>query len=125
MEETIKILCITCPKGCSLEVTRDGDTVVKVVGSGCKRGPDYVRRELVDPRRMVATSVKIKNGVHPLLPVYTSAPFPKGRIMEMQAALRTVEVTAPVKTGAIVIENILGTGINILASREISQNIER
>ena len=125
MEETIKILCITCPKGCSLEVARDGDTVVKVVGSGCKRGPDYVRRELVDPRRMVATSVKIKNGVHPLLPVYTSAPFPKGRIMEMQAALRTVEVTAPVKTGAIVIENILGTGINILASREISQNIER
>jgi CxxC motif-containing protein len=121
MDEMTKILCITCPKGCSLEVTRDGETVVKVTGSGCKRGPDYARRELVDPRRMIATSVKIKNGVHPLLPVYTSVPFPKGKIMELQAALRTVEVKAPVKAGAIVVENILGTGINILASREISQ----
>lgn len=121
MVETTKILCITCPKGCALEVARDGETVVEIK-QGCKRGHDYVRRELVDPRRMVATTVKVKNGVHSLLPVYTSEPFPKGKIMELQAALRTVEIPAPVKMGAVVIENILGTEVNIIASREIPRN---
>jgi CxxC motif-containing protein len=117
-QTTIKILCVTCPKGCSLEVTREGDTVVEVK-PGCKRGHEYARRELVDPRRMVATSVRIKNGVHPLLPVYTSAPFPKPRIMELQSKLRKVETQAPVKMGAVVVHNILDTGIDIIASRDM------
>jgi CxxC motif-containing protein len=119
MMETIKILCITCPQGCSLSVNREGDTVLEVNNAGCKRGPDYARRELVDPRRMVATTIKIPNGIHPLLPVYTSAPFPKGKIMELQATLREMEITAPVKMGSVVVENVLETGIDMIASRDI------
>ena len=69
-QTTMKILCVTCPKGCSLEVTREGETVIEVK-PGCKRGHEYVARELTDPRRMVATTVKVKHGNHPLLPVYT------------------------------------------------------
>ena len=117
-QTTMNILCVTCPKGCSLAVTREGDTVVEVK-PGCKRGHEYARRELVDPRRMVATSVRIKNGVHPLLPVYTSAPFPKPRIMELQLKLRKVETQAPVKMGAVIIRNILDSGIDIIASRDM------
>jgi len=119
MEETkMKILCVTCPKGCSLEVTREGNTVTEVKG-GCERGHEYAQRELVDPRRMVATSIRIKNGIHPLLPVYTSAPFPKPRIMELQKKLRKVEVHAPVKMGSVLIQNILDSGIDIIASRDM------
>lgn len=117
-EELTKLICITCPKGCTLEVHRDGDTVVKVE-QGCKRGHEYANRELIDPRRMVSSTVKISGGVHPLLPVYTSDAFPKPRIPELMAALRALKIKAPVRMNEVVIKDALGTGINILASRDI------
>jgi CxxC motif-containing protein len=113
-----KVICVTCPKGCTLEVTRDGNTVVSVV-NGCKRGHEYAQQELTDPRRMVATSVRVKGGLHPLLPVYTSAPFPKPRISELLAVLREVEVEAPIKLDDIVLKNVLDSGIDIYASRTV------
>ncbi len=118
MPDKTKILCITCPKGCAMEVTHEGSTIVSVK-PGCKRGHEYVQREMTDPRRMVATTVRVRHGRHPLLPVYTSAPFPKGRIRDLQAALRQVEVRAPVKMGTVVLSDALGTGIDILASRDM------
>ena len=117
-EEITKLICITCPKGCTLEVQRDGDTVIKVE-QGCKRGHEYANRELVDPRRMVSSTVKISGGVHPLLPVYTSDAFPKPRIPELMAALRALKIKAPVRMNEVVLEDALKTGINILASRDI------
>jgi len=119
MEEMSKLICITCPKGCTLEVTRDGETIIKVEKNGCKRGPDYAQGELTDPRRMVATTVRARGGIHPLLPVATAAPFPKPRIHELMDALRQVEVQAPGKAGTVVLANALGEGIDILASRDI------
>lgn len=118
METTSKIICITCPKGCTLEVTHEGETVLRVK-PGCKRGHDYVKRELVDPRRMVATTVRVKGGIHPLLPVATAAPFPKPRILELMKALRQVELQAPITVGCPVLRDALGTGIDILASRDM------
>jgi len=105
--------------GCTLEVTREGSTVLKVEGNTCKRGEQYVHAELTDPRRMVASTVKVQGGVHPLVPVYTAAPFPKPRIFELLDALRQVEVSAPVQMNQVVLENALETGINILASRDM------
>jgi len=113
-----KIICITCPKGCALEVTHDGQTVIKVT-QGCKRGKEYAQRELTDPRRMVATTVRVRGGAHPLLPVATSAPFPKPRIRELMEALRDIEVQAPVEVGQPVLANALGAGIDIIASRRM------
>lgn len=113
-----KIICITCPKGCTLEVTHDGQTVIKTKG-GCKRGKEYVQRELVDPRRMVATTVRVSGGIHPLMPVATSAPFPKPRILELMAALRQLELHAPVVMGQPVLRDALGTGIDVIASRDM------
>jgi len=121
MEQTTeKVICITCPKGCTLEVTREGDTIVKIY-PGCKRGHDYVRSEMTDPRRMVATTVRVQGGVHALLPVYTSSAFPKPRIPELLREIRKVEIAAPVKMGDVVVSNILGSGIDILASRDMTQ----
>ena len=119
MPETDKVICITCPKGCRLDVTREGDTILKVDNCGCKRGEEYVKAELTDPRRMVATTVKIKGGLHPLLPVYTAKPFPKPRIRELLTALQEVELKTPVGMGDVVVKDALGTGIDILASREM------
>ncbi len=117
-EELTKLICITCPKGCTLEVQREGDTVVKVE-QGCKRGHEYAKRELVDPRRMISSTVKITGGLHPLLPVYTSETFPKPCIPELMVALRKLKIKAPIRMNEVVLENALGTGVNILASRDI------
>lgn len=113
-----KLICVTCPKGCTLMVTREGKTVVNVE-NGCKRGHEYAQQELTDPRRMVASSVRIHGGRHTLLPVYISAPFPKPRIPELLRVLRGITVTAPVKVDEIVYKNVLDTGIDVHASRDI------
>jgi CxxC motif-containing protein len=118
MEEKFDLICITCPKGCTLKVTRDGDTIVDV-DAGCKRGIHYAEEELRDPRRMIATTVRITGAAYPLLPVSTGAPFPKPRIPDLLAQLRQVEVAAPVKMGQVVLSNALDTGIDIIASRNM------
>lgn len=117
---TEKVICTTCPKGCTLEVTRDGKTVISIL-NGCKRGHEYAKQELTDPRRMVASTVRIHGGLHPLIPVYTSAPFPKPRIPELLKLLRDVEVAAPVTLDQTIIADALGTGISIHASREMNK----
>jgi CxxC motif-containing protein len=118
MPETIDLICITCPKGCTLHITREGETILDV-DAGCKRGHHYAAEELLDPRRMIASTVKVLGGQHPLLPVYTREPFPKPRIQELMTALRQVEIEAPVRMGEIVLPNALGTGIDIIASRDM------
>ncbi|MHC1739531.1 MAG: DUF1667 domain-containing protein [Anaerolineaceae bacterium] len=117
---TEKVICTTCPKGCTLEVTRDGETVISIL-NGCKRGHEYAKQELTDPRRMVASTVRIRGSVHPLVPVYTSAPFPKPRIPELLRLLRDVELEAPVALDQLVLDNVLGTGISVHASREMKK----
>ena len=119
MDEMVKVICVTCPRGCTLEARKDGETVLDVLGGGCKRGKEYVKSELTDPRRMVATTVRIDGTQHPLLPVYTSMPFPKKRIPELLCELRTIQVKAPVEMGEVVLADVLGTGIDVLASRSM------
>ncbi len=121
MPEQVKVICITCPKGCTLDVTREGDTVLKVEGSSCKRGAEYVEAEIHDPRRMVATTVRISGGIHPLLPVYTAKPFPKPRIQELLGKIRAIKLEAPIKMGSIVLADTLGTGVDVIASRDMSK----
>lgn len=118
-EKITKMICVICPVGCSLQVTHEGDMVTEVEGNACKRGVEYARTELTDPRRMVATTVKVHGGRHPLVPVYTAAPFPKPLIFDLLSALRRVELQAPVKVNQVVVRNALGTGVNVVASRDL------
>jgi len=118
-EETTKLICITCPTGCNLDVTHDGETIIEVDGNTCKRGLDYAKQELTDPRRMVTTTVRVKGGLHPLLPVYTSAPIPKPRIFDLLREIRQVEIEAPVTMGHVILSNVVDTDVNVLASRDM------
>jgi CxxC motif-containing protein len=119
MPVTEKMICITCPMGCTLEVTHEGETLINVDGNTCARGEAFVKEELTDPRRMVATTVKVKGGLHPLVPVYTEAPFPKPKIFDLLKEIRKVEIDAPVEMEQVVLENPLGEGIDIVASRDM------
>ena len=118
MTEASKIICVACPKGCRLKVSRDGETFV-VSEQGCKRGEQYARQEMTDPRRMVATTIQIENSVHPLLPVYTAAPFPKAKISSLLNELRKLKLSPPIGMGEAVMKNALGTGIDVVASRDL------
>jgi CxxC motif-containing protein len=119
MPTTEEMICITCPMGCTLQVTHENETVLDVDGNTCRRGLDYVERELTDPRRMVATTVRVSGGLHPLVPVYTAEPFPKPKIFDLLDALREVEIEAPVAIQQVVLGDALGTGIDVVASRDL------
>ena len=123
MPVTEKMICITCPMGCTLEVTHEGENLINVDGNTCARGEAFVKEELTDPRRMVATTVKVKDGLHPLVPVYTKSPFPKPKIFDLLKEIRKVEIDAPVEMNQVVLENPLGEGIDILASRDMPEQL--
>ena len=118
-ETTDEMICITCPVGCTLQVTHNGETLLHVDGNTCSRGLGYVERELTDPRRMVATTVRVRGGLHPLVPVCTVEPFPKPRSFELLGALSHIEIEAPVKMNQVVLEDALGTGVDVVASRDM------
>ena len=121
MVEKRKLICISCPVGCELEVTLDEGEILEVEDNACKLGIDYAKQELFDPRRMVASTVKVKNGFHPLVPVYTEHPIPKPMIKDILAEIRKVEIEAPVELNQVVIQNVLDTGVNIIASRNMPE----
>jgi len=121
MVEKRTLICVSCPVGCELTVTLDNGEIQEVEGNSCKLGVEYAHQEIFDPRRMVASTVKVKNGYHPLVPVYTEKPVPKPQIFDILAELRKVELEAPVKVNQVVIENVLDTGINIIASRNLPE----
>ena len=117
MNEETKIICVACPKGCRLRINQVGETFV-VSDQGCKRGEQYAAQEMTDPRRMVASTVRMQNGSHSLLPVYTSAPIPKGKINLLLEELRQMTLSTPVKMGQAVLKDVFATGIDVLASRD-------
>ncbi len=120
MAEISEIICVTCPKGCVLKVKHEDKEILEVL-DGCKRGEDYALCELQDPRRMVASTVKVRGGLHPLVPVYTRQAFPKPLIPQLAQELRQVEVPAPVKINQVVLADALGTGVDIVTSRDMPE----
>ena len=114
------LICITCPIGCRLTVIKQGDGFL-VEGNQCKRGIKYAEDELTHPTRMIPTTVKIDGSHLRRLPVRTESPIPKGMIFDCMKEINKVTMSAPVKMGDIVIENILNTGVNIIATRSMDK----
>lgn len=110
------LICVSCPLGCPIEVEIENGEVVAVTGNTCKRGDAYARAEITNPVRSLTTSVKVENGVHPVVPVKSSGPVPKDKMFECMNVINSVTVKAPVKIGDVVIENILDLGVDIVAT---------
>jgi len=111
------LTCINCPLGCQITVSADALGRQKIEGYGCKRGLEYAKVELTNPTRMVTSTVRLQNADIRQLPVKTSAPVPKAKIMDCMCALKAVEVSAPVRAGDIIVRNVCGTGSDIVATR--------
>jgi CxxC motif-containing protein len=115
------LTCITCPIGCEITAELTDGVITSVVGNSCPRGEKYTREELTAPRRMLTSTVRLEGGRMSLLPVVSEKTLPKEKILSCAEALRSVRVKAPIKEGTVICENILGLGVNIIASRDMER----
>lgn len=118
MEER-KLTCIGCPMGCPLTVTMNGKEVVSVAGNTCKHGDEYARKEVTNPTRVVTSTVRVA-GTHGLMvSVKTREDIPKNKIFDCVKALKEVEVNAPVHIGDVVLANVVNTGVDVIATKNV------
>jgi CxxC motif-containing protein len=111
------MICVACPIGCNMSIELDSNgKVLAVEGNKCKRGKAYAITECTAPTRMLTTTAKVIDGVNPLIPVRSSQPLPKELLIECVKLINEVSVQAPVKIGDVIIPNILGSGMDIIAS---------
>jgi len=121
MPDIRDIICVTCPMGCTLRVVVAEGEVLKVTGQGCKKGVTFAQEEVLAPHRMLTTTVAVRNASLPLVPVRSRSPLPKALLLPAVAALRNIVLDAPVKQGQVVMADILGSGIDIIASRDMAR----
>ena len=118
MEER-KLTCIGCPMGCPLTVVINGNEVVSVTGNTCKRGDVYARKEVTDPTRIVTSTVRVLGGRIDMVSVKTKEDIPKNKIFECVKALKGIEIPAPVHIGDVILKNVAGTGVDIVATKDV------
>ena len=116
-----EITCIVCPLGCKILVRAVENQFELIGGNKCKRGIDYAKSEALDPRRMLTSSVLVNNGEWPLVSVKSSKPVQKHKIYSVLKEIKKIKVNAPVRSGQIIIKNIAGTKIDILATKSIKK----
>ena len=116
-----KFICVSCPLGCGLNVILDDKGEVSYVsGNNCPRGAAYAKTEVKDPRRVFASTVRVIGGKLPVCPIRSKTPAPKGKLKEIARAVAELTVNAPVKIGQILIRNVCGTDVDIVACRDLN-----
>ena len=118
--ETRTLTCIGCPLGCTLKAELEGNTVRSVTGNTCPRGDAYARKEVTAPTRIVTSTVRVTGGTLAMVSCKTRSDIPKGKIFDVVRALKDVEVPAPITIGQVLAENVAGTGVDIIATKNIA-----
>ena len=115
--------CIICPMGCSMEVTIEEENglkkVVSVAENGCPRGPVYAGKEIQNPTRTLTTTIAVTGSDLKLVPVKTLGEVPVRMLMPCMEVIKRVVCEAPVKTGQVLIRDILGTGVDVVACADL------
>ena len=122
--EKLSLTCIICPMGCSMEVEVETNAsgqkkVLSVKDNGCKRGEQYAAKEVQNPTRTLTTTIKVEGGELPLVPVKTAGEVPKASLLQCMEVVRRASCKAPVKRGDVLIYDLLGTGVNVVACADI------
>lgn len=121
MIEKKELTCINCPMGCQLSVELEDGVVKSVTGNTCPRGDAYARTEVVNPVRTVTSTCIVAYGDKPRVSVKTASPIPKGKIDEVMKDINAVRAEAPVKIGDVLVKNTAGTGVDVIATRNIEK----
>ncbi len=102
-------------------VAENQDGTIRVTGNTCNRGADYGKKETTNPTRTVTSTVKVKNGIRPVVPVKTQSDIPKRKIADCMRALKGMEAEAPIKIGDIILRDVAGTGVDIVATKSMNE----
>lgn len=117
--EELNLTCISCPIGCYMTVKLDNGEVKEVTGNLCARGVTYAKMESTNPVRMMTSSVRIHGAALDALPVKSARPVPKNLVVDCVRALKWIDLAAPVKMGDVVLANVCGTGVDVIATRSM------
>lgn len=109
-----ELTCVVCPRGCRITVS---DDLLEVSGNRCPRGKTYAIQEAKDPVRTVTSTVKLEGASVRRLPVRSSVPVRKELMFKIMDEIKKAEAAAPVNEGDVIINNILDTGADIIASK--------
>lgn len=123
MIEKKHLTCIGCPISCHLELTIIDGEIREISGNDCNRGEAYARQEHTDPRRMLSTTITCIAGRWPRLPVRTKEAVPKAKVMAVARALHVLEIEAPVQLGQVILDDVAGTGIAVIATRSLPRGL--
>lgn len=116
-----KVNCIVCPLSCLGEVNLDENGQIQATnGFACQRGINYGKEEITSPKRTLTTTVKVDWGELPLLPVVSKTPLPKDKVLACAQHLAGIRVKAPISDGDIICTNVLGLGVDIIATRDLA-----
>ena len=114
------MICIVCPIGCKLSVEMKDENIA-VQGNNCKRGEEFAKSEIINPVRTLTTTVKTIFKEMPLLPVRTDGEIPKGKVFDAMKVLNKVVIDYEVNCGDVILENIIGSGCNVIATNSINK----
>lgn len=113
------LICITCPKGCRLEVDDQDRENIKVSGNQCKRGIRYAIDELTNPTRVITSTVRCDHSKLRRVPVTTKGAIPKPLIFQVMAEINQVIVKPPIRMGDVIINNVCDTKVDVVATRNV------
>lgn len=119
MERTLT--CIGCPMGCQITVRLESNEIESVTGNTCRHGEIYARSEVTAPVRTITGTIRVIGGESPVVSVKTASDIPKARIGNVARALKEVSVCAPVAAGQVLIEDVCGTGADIVATKSVAK----
>lgn len=112
--------CVVCPKSCRILVTETAQGLV-ATGHSCPRGEKHALAEFTRPMRMLTSTVILDGGRLPRIPVISTEEIPKDLLAECMKYLYSVHVQAPVAGGQIIVKNICGTQVDIVAACEMKK----
>jgi len=112
-------VCVVCPVGCEVDVVHDGSKIISMEGNKCEKSEEFVTQELIEPMRILTTTVRIDGSRWPVIPVRTDKAVPKRLFPSIMRQLRRIKLQAPVNMLDVVVSDILDTGANIIATRTV------
>jgi len=119
--EQNKIICISCPIGCRMTIQSKNGKITSIIGNACPKGIKYAEEEFINPLRILTTTVKVIGGELPLMSVKTEKAIPKKLLLEAMAEIAEIEVKAPIKIGQVIKDDLMGTGVSLIATRNVKR----
>lgn len=115
-----KFTCIMCPLGCAVTVKSDSSgNILQIIGSRCVKGENYIRDEFSAPMRVLTSTVSVEGAELQRLPVRTSGFVAKDMLMACMKEIRKIKVKPPVKIGEVILKNIHGLNVDVIATRDL------